>query len=283
MKAAEFLYECPESLDAAIALLSDDSHDVMPIAGGQSLMPLMNFRMSAPDMLVDLNAIQELKGIRQDGEIIHIGAMTRYTDLLESPIIAATLPLLKMALPHIAHSAIRNRGTIGGSVSLADPAAEMPALLLALNAQIKAQGVDGERLIPADDFFLGIYETALEQGELVTEIQIPVATPSNRYAFYELARRHGDYAMSGVAISMTGTSTIESCRIAFFAVSDLAIRASAAEQIMTGKPLDDVQAIEQAMASLDEIEFMGDLNADEATKRHLSGVVLKRALAELAL
>tara|TARA_R110002124_G_scaffold53595_10_gene153739 strand:- start:1022 stop:1921 length:900 start_codon:yes stop_codon:yes gene_type:complete len=281
MKASDFRYERPQSLDEALALMCDNGDEAMVLAGGQSLMPMMNFRMAEPGLLVDLNEIEALKGIRLDGDDVIIGAMTRYAELQASQDVAQHIPLMAMALPHIAHAAIRNRGTIGGSVSLADPAAEMPALLMVLDARIKVLGQSGEKIISADDFFLGIYETALEEGELVTEILVPKARPDQRFGFYELARRHGDYAMSGVAVVVRGDTDIESCRIAFFAVSDKSVRAAGAEAVMTGSRSDDAASIDKAVASLGEIDFMGDLNARPETKKHLSGVVLRRALAEL--
>lgn len=281
MKASDFRYERPQSLEEALALLHDNGDEAVPVAGGQSLMPMMNFRMAEPELLVDLNEIEVLKGIRLEGENIVIGAMTRYAELDASQEVAQHIPLMAKALPHIAHAAIRNRGTIGGSVSLADPAAEMPALLMALDARIRVQSRSGEKSFSADDFFLGIYETALEEGELVTEILIPKARPDQRFTFYELARRHGDYAMSGVALAVRGDADIESCRIAFFAVCDRAVRATGAEAALTGGRSDNAENIDRAVASLSEMEFMGDLNARPEIKKHLSGVVLRRALAEL--
>ena len=269
MKAADFRYERPVSLDDALALLAQEDVDAMPLAGGQSLMPMMNFRMAQPELLIDLNGISELMGITIDDGHLKIGAMTRYSDLERAPEIAEHAPLIATALPHIAHSAIRNRGTIGGSVALADPAAEMPALLLALGAQIGVQGPQGGRWISADDFFLGVYETARDDSELVTALSIPIVQNGDRFGFYELARRHGDYAMAGVAIAHR-----TAFRIAFFSVSDRAVRAHKTEAILTQDPT----AIDAAIAALDEIEFNADLNGSEAAKRHYAGVVLRRAL-----
>ena len=272
MKAPDFSYVKPASVAEALAILADPEADAMPLAGGQSLMPMMNFRLAAPGTLVDLNGIDALRGIRADGDVIRIGAMTRYADLAAAPEIAAHVPLIAMALPHIAHAAIRNRGTIGGSVSLADPAAEMPALLLALGATVHVQGTAGARRIAADDFFLGMYETALDEGELVTEIAIPARQEGQRFGFYELARRHGDYAMVGVAISEVPGKT---CRIAFFSIADRAIRATAAEAALASGDL------AAAVAALDDLPFDGDLNAAPGTKRHLAGIALKRAVEGL--
>ncbi len=278
MKAAEFKYERPGSLAEAFALLEDGDLDATPLAGGQSLVPMMNFRLAQPGMLVDLSALDEIKGISGDGGGLRIGAMTRYVDLAASALVAERAPLMAMALPHIAHAAIRNRGTIGGSVALADPAAEMPALLLALDAEITVQSSAGTKTHAAADFFLGMYETALQSGELVTAITVPAPAPDRRFAFYELARRHGDYAMAGVAVAASGApgGVCSDYRVAFFSVSDRALRATAAEAALDGKvPMDGAEA---AIAALGEIPFAGDLNAATATKQHLSGVVLKRAL-----
>ena len=264
MKSADFRYECPETLADALALIGEDA---MPLAGGQSLMPMMNFRLARPELLVDLNRITGLSGVTDGGDHIRIGAMTRYSDLMGDPLIADHVPLFGKALPHIAHAAIRNRGTIGGSVGLADPAAEMPALLLALGAVITVQSAATSRDIPADDFFLGLYDTAREPDELVTDIRIPKSDA--RFGFYELARRHGDYAMAGVAVAM-GDET----RAAFFSVSDRAIRVAGVEEALPD--------VDKAVASLAEIEFAADQNAGEDMKRHLAGVVLRRAIGGMA-
>lgn len=201
MKAADFDYTKPRTVDEALAILANHGGEVRPIAGGQSLMPMMNFRLAQPDMLLDLNALEELQGIRDGGDCIIIGAMTRYRALECSALIGTHLPLVATALPHIAHAAIRNRGTIGGSIALADPAAEMPALMLALEATITVVSTRGARHIAADDFFLGLYETALADDEIITEICVPKAGLVARFAFHELARRHGDYAMVGIAMT----------------------------------------------------------------------------------
>ena len=277
MKAPDFRYERPESLSAALALLADDSVDAMPIAGGQSLMPMMNFRLAAPGLLVDLNGLSELDGIRHADGWLEIGAMTRYRTLAASAVIAEMAPLMAKALPHIAHPAIRNRGTLGGSVALADPAAEMPAVLIALGARIVLAGTGGTRKVAADDFFLGLYSTARADGELVTAIEVPVAAPGQRFGFHELARRHGDYAMAGCAIAAAGD--LSRVRIALFGISDRALRATGAEAALAGGD-GGATALEAAVATLSELEFDGDLHAAPDTKRHLAGVALKRAWAE---
>jgi len=271
MKAADFIYQRPDTLQDALAMLADDA-DAMPLAGGQSLMPMMNFRLAQPEKLIDLNCIAELSGITRHDDVLRIGAMTRYAELERSDLVREHLPLVMQALPHIAHDAIRNRGTIGGSVALADPAAEMPALLLALDATIVLTGPDGAREVPADDFFQGMYETDARIGELVTSIVLPIAQPEDRFGFYELARRHGDYAMVGVAIGVR-----DAVRVAFFSVAEKALRARKAEAVLAS----DLSNFDDAIAALDEIDFSGDLNASPETKRHLAGVVLRRALEGL--
>lgn len=267
MKAPDFAYRRPETAEQAIALLGS-GEDAMALAGGQSLMPMMNLRMARPDILVDLNRITGLAYIREDGGAVAIGAMTRMADILASPLVAAHLPLLGLALPHVAHPAVRNRGTIGGSVALADPAAEMPALILALGGTVVLMGPDGRREVAADDFFLGIYETAREPDELVVEIRLPKG--GGPFGFHELARRHGDYAMAGVAVAL------EEPRIAFFGVADRAVRAPGAEAALAARGADAGAAVAAAIAALD-LPVAGDLHTSAETKRHYAGVVLKRA------
>lgn len=274
MKAPDFEYHRPETVAAALALMAGD--DVAALAGGQSLMPMMNFRLSAPEHLIDLNGIDDLTGIEVTEDGLRIGAMTRYAALEASAEVAQHAPLIAKALPHIAHSAIRNRGTIGGSCALADPAAEMPAVLMALGAEIALQNEAGARRVAADDFFLGLYETLREEDELLVAIHVPGKREGQRFGFHEIARRHGDYAMAGCAVSASGD--FSDSRVAFFGVADRAVRAKAAEDILRS----DADALDAAVAALGDIEFAGDMNADPATKQHLAGVALKRAWAEVA-
>lgn len=281
MKSSDFDYECPATLEEALLLLAGPGPDSRPLAGGQSLMAMMNFRLAEPELLVDLNAISDLAGIADNGDDILIGAMTRYAALERSDLVSEHLPLIKAVLPHIAHPAIRNRGTIGGSVALADPAAEMPAVLLALGATIITASVNGEQRIAADDFFLGLYETALQPGEIVKAVSLPKPVATARFAFHELARRHGDYAMAGVAIAVSDVNPIKDARIAFFGICDRAVRAGGAEQALSGHGAADSNALDLAIASLAGLECDGDLNASADTKRYLAQIVLKRAVGEL--
>ncbi len=281
MKAADFDYVRPDSLDEALAALTGCEGDARPLAGGQSLMPMMNFRLAQPDLLVDLNAIADLRSIEDRSDSIVVGAMTTYASLERSAIVADHLPLIGKALPHIAHPAIRNRGTIGGSLCLADPAAELPALMLALDATVIATSATGERRIKADDFFVGLYETDLRADEIVTAVSMPKPPAEACFAFDEIARRHGDYAMAGVAIAALGRGAVETIRIAFFSVSDRAVRATASETAMTGQSAADPDAVDRALDGIDALTLQGDLNAPVEMKRHLARVLLRRALAEL--
>ena len=275
MKAPDFDYLRPPTLEAAIALLVEHDGDAMPLAGGQSLMPMMHFRAAAPAALIDLTDIEDLTGISQSGDTLRIGAMTRYAQLASAPEIRDHAPLIAMALPFIAHDAIRNRGTIGGSLALADPAAEMPALMLTLDATIEVAGKNGTRQIKADDFFQGYYETALETDELIIAVQIPIPHPDQRFGFHELTQRHGDYALAGVSIAHGGGDT----RIAFFGVTDRAVRVPALEQALTQLP--DQKAVQAALPLLDEIEFATDQRTNATTRRRLAEVALTRALEEM--
>jgi len=280
MKPSEFKYECPETLDDALTLLCSDEHDCQPLAGGQSLMPMMNLRLAGAELLVDLNNVRELDFIREEGLQISIGSMVRYATLIDSDIISQHIPLFSLAIPHIAHEAIRNRGTIGGSVALADPAAEMPALLMALDATIVAVSKTGKREISADEFFIGVYETALETGELVHSIKIPVAGVDQKFGFYELARRHGDYAMAGVAIAASSIDPYADLRIVFFSIGDRALRATEAEVVLQGQRYGE-ESVHNAQLALASLQFNEDMNASESTKAHLAGVVMQRALADM--
>lgn len=281
MKAPDFRYECPANLQQALELKADTDTDYQPLAGGQSLMPMMQLRLAQPEVLLDLNQLSELEFIRQSGVMVEIGSMVRYSDLLDSELVSKVAPLITRALPYIAHSAIRNRGTIGGSIALADPAAEMPALMIALGAEIVCVSTRGKRAVAAEDFFLGLYETALADDELVQSVQFPVATATEKFGFYELARRHGDYAMAGVAIRAGMAGPLDDLRIVFFSFSDRAIRATAAEAVLTGASLNDQAMVDKAIKTLADIEALADLNASSKTKIHLAGVVMKRALLEM--
>jgi carbon-monoxide dehydrogenase medium subunit len=196
MKASAFRYVRPATLASALAFLADDA-EAVPLGGGQSLLAMLNLRVTSPSLLVDLGALDELRGIAVEDGALRVGASSRHREVMESPLVRAHAPLLAAALEHVAHPAVRNRGTIGGSLALADPAAEMPACVTALQADIVLAGPDGRRSVAAEAFFTGLMQTALLPGELIAEIRIPLA--ERRWAFRELARRHGDYALAGLA------------------------------------------------------------------------------------
>lgn len=271
MKASDFDYVRVTSVEDAVALMASSDGEARFLAGGQSLIPALNFRLDRPGLLIDLNAIPALSGIRRDGDHIVIGALTRHAEVARHPLIATHLPLLTEAVQHVAHAAIRNRGTFGGSLALADPSAEMPACALALNAVIHATGPDGPRQIPIDAFFEGSYATALAPGELLTEVHIPLPAPAARHGFAELTRRRGDYAMAGLAL-MTGPTP----RVVWFGLSDRPLRDPAAEAALALGP----QAA--AAAALYGIDVWGDLHNTPDTKTHLARVMLRRLLGNLA-
>jgi carbon-monoxide dehydrogenase medium subunit len=265
MKAPRFAYARPASVAEALALLDRHKDDARVLAGGQSLVPMLNFRVAAPKVLVDINRIAGLSGIKVTKTHVRIGALTRHVELERSADVAKHLPLVAAAMPHIAHPAIRNRGTFGGSCALADPAAELPACALALGATFVVAGKKGERRVAAEDFFKGLYATALKAGELLVAAEFPLPKPGQRSAFGELARRHGDYAMVGLAAH--GSS--KGLRVAFFGVGD---RPKVVEA-------DSVEGIVSKLQT--ELEPRADLHASAATKLHLAKVLAGRVLKEV--
>jgi aerobic carbon-monoxide dehydrogenase medium subunit len=274
VKPAPFAYAKARSLDHAIALL-DGAPEARVLAGGQSLMPALNMRLSAPPLLVDINGVSELARIAQPNGQIELGGLVRHAQAEHSQDVARLAPLLSKATPHIAHPAIRNRGTIGGSIALADPAAELPACLLALGGEIEIAGRAGRRTVAADTFFKGLFETALAPGEIISAIRIPVAQPRDRFGFAELARRHGDYALVGLAAAARAEPP--AIRLAYFGVGTTPVRARTAETALAGGDLDAAVA---ALAS--DLEPSGDVHASAAAKRHLAAVLLRRVAAQLS-
>ncbi|HEX6289324.1 MAG TPA: xanthine dehydrogenase family protein subunit M [Herpetosiphonaceae bacterium] len=272
MKPAPFEYHAPTTRDEALALLAEGGFDAKVLAGGQSLVPAMNFRLARPALLIDVNRIDDLSGIRPaDDGGVSIGALTRQRAVERSPLIAERLPLLAEAMPHIAHPQIRSRGTIGGSLAHADPAAELPALSLALDARLRLQSQQAERWLPAAEFFLGILTTALEPEELLVEIAIPALPPRTGTAFDEVARRHGDYAMAGAAavVTLAEDGTIAESRLVLLAVGDIPVPIRSVTQALRGaQPTED--AIRAAVESIDaEIDPPTDLHATAAYRRYL--------------
>ncbi len=282
MKAPRFAYARPASLAEALALLAEHKGDARVLAGGQSLVPMMNFRVAAPKILVDINRIAGLSGIKVIRNHLHIGALTRHVEIERSADIARHLPLIAAAMPHIAHPAIRNRGTFGGSCALADPAAELPACALALGATFIAAGRKGERRIAAGDFFKGLYATALKTGELLVAAEFPLPKPAYASAFGELARRHGDYAMVGVAAhGSTQGGKFSDMRVVFFGVADRPQRAAQFERALDGRPA-AAKTIAVGLGELDaDLSPRADFHGSAATKRHLAKVLAGRVLGTM--
>lgn len=284
MKAPDFSYVQATSVKEAVAAFRACEGDARYLAGGQSLLAALNLRLAAPHLLIDIGRIDELRGIARDGDEVIIGALTRHAEILSSDIIARDVPLLSLAAPFVAHPAIRNKGTFGGSLALADPASEFPAVALALGARIKITDAEGTRLVAADDYFIDLYETALAPGEVLTAVCCPVARPTQYFAFDELARRRGDYALIGVAINADGgRGHIEAIRIVFFAAGPTPMRARAAEAVLIGRDLTD-DAIAAAQAALsDDIAPDDDAHMTAAARMHLARVLLRRQLAQIRL
>jgi carbon-monoxide dehydrogenase medium subunit len=238
MKAPNFAYAKPASLREALEILSAHAGSAVPLAGGQSLMAGLNLRLSAPDLLVDLGALDELRGIAEDGNNIRIGALTTQADVQDSQLVRRSLPLVAAAIRHVGHVAIRNRGTFGGSLAYADPAAELPACCVALGATIIAANSCGRREVTAAQFYRGLFETALAPGELIVEVRVPKQRSNTHWGFAELSRRHGDYALAGLAaIVEQDGEHIEHSRLAYFGCSDHTRRAHGVEQKLRGRSL----------------------------------------------
>ena len=285
MKPAPFRYVRPSSVDEAIAVLAQEGHGAKPLAGGQSLIPAMNFRLAQPAVLVDLGSLDELRGIRDEGSSLHIGAMTPQTGIERSPVVRERAPLLAEAMPWIAHPQIRNRGTIGGSLAHADPAAELPAVMLALEARLHLRGPGGDRTVPYCDFCTGFFSTALAPDELITGVEIPALASGTGTAFEEVSRRHGDFALVGVCVVLTldpgGTCTRAS--VTLLSVGDGPVCASTAEGLLLGRVVTPESVREAAdAAATRDIDPPADIHASAAFRRHLARVLTSRALETAA-
>jgi aerobic carbon-monoxide dehydrogenase medium subunit len=275
VKPAAFAYAKARSLDDAIRLLGAHKGEAKLLAGGQSLIATLNMRLSSPSLLVDINGVTDLDGIRVRDGMVEIGALTRHVTLERSSDIAKHAPLIALAMPHIAHPAIRNRGTIGGSLAYADPAAELPACLLALDGEVDVAGPGSKRSVKADEFFKGLFETALGPNDVLSAVRFPAATAATRFGFAELARRHGDYAMVGLAAVATANGKgLGDVRLVYFGVGATPVRVCKAEAALAGGSVDDaVQAL--------DLDPPDDIQATGAVKKHLAGVLLRRVAAQL--
>ena len=282
MKAPDFVYVRATSLDHALELKAKHGEHARWLAGGQSLLAALAFRLSEPTALIDISRLENLRGVTLLGERLRIGAGTTHTAVLGSSLIRTHTPLLSDAVPHIAHAAIRNRGTIGGSLAFADPAAELPACCVALDATLVAFGPGGERRIPASDFFEGVYATALKENELLTAIEIPIIRADEQHALVEVCRRSGDYAMAGIAVVVRrDAEKITKARLVYFALGDRPVTAGAAEKALLNHQFNEDSIDAAAAAALADLDPPGDLNGAPATKRHLAQVVLRRALTQI--
>lgn len=282
MKSAAFDYVKPQSIDQVLSLLQEHGDDCRLLAGGQTLMATLNMRLSEPQWLVDITGIEALRGIDLKSDCLRIGALVTHTEIELSGLVEKYTPLLKAAAPHIAHRAIRNSGTWGGAIAYADPAAEWPACLLAMGGTVIALGPQGERRIPVDSFFTGLYSTALRSDEILVACEIPIGGADSWFGFDELARRHGDYAIVGMAATARiKAGAVMSARIALMGVDATPFRARHTEKYLEGKEMDASTVREAVQILCAEIDPLPDLTNSSETKRHLTGVLLKRLLTSV--
>jgi len=279
MKPATFEYVVVDSVMKAVTVLSEARGEAKILAGGQSLVPMLNFRLVRPAILVDINRIRELAFIEETGNTIRVGALTRHYELEISPVLAKHLPVVASAMTHVAHLAIRNRGTIGGSLSHADPAAELPMMALLLNARLHVVSSKGERTVAALDFFRDALTVDLGEDEIVTEIHLPKLPPNTGWGFEEVARRAGDFAVAAVAATVTASDgKIEEVRIALTGVAPTPVRAQKAEALLRGEKIETklIERVIEAVRSM--IAPDSDLHASSDYRRHLAGVLTGRAV-----
>ena len=280
MKPRKFSYVRAGSVAEVLELLDRYGEDARVLAGGQSLMPTLNMRLSEPKVLIDINRIEALKGISVRDGPVRIGTVTRHAEVMRSAIVAEHLPLITEAMPHVAHVAVRNRGTFGGSIALADPAAEMPACALALGARLVLESVGGRRSIAADDYFKGLYDTERRPDELLVEALIPVPKPNTVSVFMELARRHGDFAIAGVAfqLQMEG-GVVADGRLVYFGSEEKPTLAKGALAAIKGRPLGESSAEAAAAALGGDLAPMSSAQGSAKMRLHLQRVLTRRALA----
>lgn len=276
MKPAPFKYVAAVSVEEAVAALGEHGDEAKILAGGQSLVPLMNMRLAVPDVLVDVNRVAELQGIAANGSI-EVAAVTRQSALERS---ADAPPLVKEALRHVAFPGVRSRGTVGGSIAHADPAAELPAVLLALGGEVEARGPSGSRTIAADDLFVTYFTTALAADEMLTAVRFPRQGANTRSGFAEVVRKAGDFALAGAAVSVElDGDTCRSARVALFGVADRPVRSSAAEQAVAGRTLVEAAA-DAGRAASDELDAKSDSHASAEYRKEVVGVLVRRALQQ---
>jgi carbon-monoxide dehydrogenase medium subunit len=282
MKSSAFDYVRASSPQHALQLMAEHGDNARLLAGGQTLLATLNMRLSQPALLVDIGGLTQLAGISVEGGMLRIGAMTRHVEVEESPLVAQHAPLLAQAAPHIAHRAIRNLGTFGGALAYADPAAEWPACVVALGGTLVLLGAGGERRVPAADFFQGLFTTARRDDELLVACELPLIAPGQRHHFSELARRHGDYAIAGLAACATVQgSQLSDVRLAFLSLDDRPVRARAAEAVLAAGPLTPARLGEADAALRAELQPFGDLTHSAAAKTQMAATLMRRAVKAL--
>ena len=284
MKPAPFLYARPQTLDRALRLLAENDGEARVVAGGQSLLPLMNYRFSRPSVLVDLGLVDALRSIAGSDGNIEIGAMVTQRAAELSPDVAEHCPLLTKALPHVGHLQIRTRGTVGGSIAHADPAAELPAVAVTVGADMVANDGERERMIPAREFFLGPFTTALEPGEILVAVRFRAHTNA-RTAFHEVDRRKGDFAIAGIAAVAeieAGSSHVSDVRLTAFGVAGAPVRLMATEQNVAGRELSPAMIEASANTAREEVEPWSDTRGSAEYRRELVGTLVRRALQDVA-
>lgn len=283
MKPAPFEYYVPNSIEQALDLLREHGDVARLLAGGQSLVPAMNFRVVQPEVLIDLNRIAELNYVREENAALHVGAMTRERALEFDPAISRKTPLLAEAMPHVAHPQIRNRGTLGGSLANSDPAAELPVIMLALGARLKVRSAESERWVDSRDFFTGMFTTALAADEILVEIELPTAPPRTGWSFMEVAPRAGDYALMGVAAGVTldEDRRCKQARLVYLNAGDGPVDARESASLLQGN-IPEADSIDEAaeLASQKEINPFGNIHATPEFQRHLAGVLTRKALKQ---
>jgi carbon-monoxide dehydrogenase medium subunit len=284
MKPPLFQYYAANTLAEALELLAEHGDDAKALAGGQSLIPTMNFRLAQPEVLVDLNNIADLAYIRPaDGGGVAVGAMTRQRQVERDALVSERVPLVHETMPYIAHPQIRNRGTFGGSIAHADPAAELPAIATALEARLLVRSQRGERWLPAHEFFVDLFATALEPDELLVEVVLPGLPERTGCAFQEVARRHGDYALVGAAavVTLDDKNLCQQARLVYFSVGNGPVEAHQATAALQGQALtaEAIEAAAETAASVD-IDPPGDIHASAKFRRHLANVLARRVLTE---
>ena len=281
MKPARFEYTCPRTVGEALDLLANHGDEAKILAGGQSLVPLMNMRLARPAVIVDINRIDALGYLREENGALCVGALTRQRAAERSPLVAERCPLLRDALHLVGHAQIRNRGTVGGSIAHADPAAELTAILVALDGEVVVRRAGGARTIPAPDLFVTYLTTSLDPREMIVEVRIPALPQGAGWSWMEIARRHGDFALAGVGVVLAlHRGAISEARIGLTGVGPTPVRAVDAERLLVGRAASDALWADAAEAVRAAVTPDGDIHASAEYRKHVSGVLTQRALRE---